>query len=167
MFIKYKNVKIRNAVSYDASLLGGWLRDERVMAYEGFGKGFDITDEQVKTQLSYEYDAFRRLILELDNVPIGYMSYFIVDDNSATIGINIADQNKQNKGYGTLAIKMLISHLFTKMNVTKIHLHTQKLNKRARHVYENIGFRITGGAQGVIDYEITKTEYESLKTNEI
>jgi RimJ/RimL family protein N-acetyltransferase len=171
MFIKRNNLTIRNATADDASQLNKWWSDGKVMAHAGFPLGFPSADEEIIKDLADCTDeTFRILIIEADDLPVGEMSYRNMGDSTAEIGIKICDFSMQNKGYGTQFIRMLIESLFENYGYEKIILDTTPENKRARHVYEKIGFRKVGerhncwtdqigNLQSAIDYELMKTEY--------
>ncbi len=171
MFIKQNNLTIRNASAEDAAILGKWWRDGKVMAHAGFPNGISITDKEIEEQLAADTDeTHRRLIAEVDDLAIGEMNYRNKGDGTVQIGIKICAFSKQEKGYGTTLLKMLISSLFEDMGYTKIILDTNLNNLRAQHVYEKLGFhKVTvnynswknqlGELQSSVDYELTKDEY--------
>jgi RimJ/RimL family protein N-acetyltransferase len=171
MFIRQNNLVIINASTEDATILGKWWRDGEVMAHAGFPNGISITDEAIAEQLAADTDDIhRRLMVEVEGLAIGEMNYRNKGNGTAQIGIKICDVSKQEKGYGTTLLKMLISSLFEDMGYTKIILDTNLNNLRAQHVYEKLGFRkVTvnynswenqlGELQSSVDYELTKDEY--------
>lgn len=76
MYIKNNNLTIRNATSEDSSILCKWWNDGEVMAHAGFPKGLGTSEEIIIQQLSGDTDETRRrLIIEVDGVPAGEMSY--------------------------------------------------------------------------------------------
>lgn len=143
------------------------------MAHAGFPKGLNITDNEIAAQVSEDTDETRRrLIIEYCNTPIGEMCYYNKGNGTAEIGIKICDFEKQEKGYGTRFLKMLISTLFYKYGYSKIILDTNLNNKRAQHIYEKLGFhkvRVNmdswkdqfGELQLSVDYEMTKVDFKS------
>ncbi|MBL4934180.1 GNAT family N-acetyltransferase [Clostridium sp. YIM B02515] len=173
MFIKQGDLTIRNATIEDAPILGKWWRDGAVMAHAGFPKGLNITDNEIAAQVTDDTDETRRrLIIEYCNTPIGEMSYYNKGNGIAEIGIKICDFQKQEKGYGTRFLNMLISTLFYKYGYSKIILDTNLNNKRAQHVYEKLGFRKVrvnmdswkdqlDELQSSVDYEMTKDDFKS------
>lgn len=173
MFIRQDNLTIRNATAADASQLGIWWRDGKVMAHAGFPRGLLTTDDEITKDLSTDTDeTCRRLIIEVDSSPVGEMNYRNKGNHTAEIGIKICDFSMQEKGYGTRFIRMLIDALFENYGYEKIILDTNVNNKRAQHVYEKIGFRKVrerhncwnnqlGEPQSAVDYELTKSEYVS------
>ncbi len=168
MYLRDDNLVIRNATHHDAELLCSWWNDEKVMEHAGFPNGLGITKQFVIEQLAKDDDTtHRRLILETDSVPVGEMNYRNKGNKTAEIGIKICDFEKQEKGFGTRFLKMLIACLFDEEGYEKIILDTNVKNTRAQHVYENLGFRKVatrvdswknqlGELQSSIDYELTK-----------
>ena len=114
-------------------------------------------------------NTHRRLLLEIDGLPVGEMNYRFVEDGVVQIGIKICDFGRQEKGFGTRFLKMLIDCLFGPMGVQKIILDTNFTNTRAQHVYEKLGFRKVavridswknqlGELQSAVDYELTRAD---------
>lgn len=141
MYLKKDRLTLRNATTSDAMQLCLWWNDGRIMAHAGFPDGLHTTVERIKAQLAGDTDQHRRLIIEKDNKPIGEMSYRAVQDGAAEIGIKLCDEREQNKGYGSILLRMLISSLFTEYGFSSIVLDTNHNNLRAQHVYEKLGFR--------------------------
>ena len=135
MLITYGNLSIRNATAADAPQLGVWWRDGKVMAHAGFPNGLTITDEEIVKDLATDTDdTCRRLLIEVDSLPVGEMNYRNKSNHTAEIGIKICDFSMQEKGYGTIFICMLIDALFGGYGYEKIILDTNLNNKRAQHV---------------------------------
>lgn len=144
MFIEHKNIMIRNAKADDAAQLAKWWNDGSIMAHAGFPNGLNMSAEKVKIQISCDSDStVRRLIIEENGQTIGEMVFRIKQGNTAEIGVKICDFSRQNIGIGKIALSMLIKALF-KTGIARIVLDTDLENKRAQHVYEEIGFKMTG-----------------------
>lgn len=171
MIIKYNNLIIRNAAEDDAEILCNWWNDGKVMAHAGFPNGLGTNVKEIEEQLKSNSDEKGRvLIIEADNIPIGEMNYSNMGNGIAEIGIKICDFSKQEKGYGKKLLSMLINYLFQEMGYSKIILDTNLDNKRAQHVYEELGFkkvRVNMGAwknqfgelQSSVDYEMNKSDF--------
>lgn len=142
MLLTFDNLTIRNAVIDDAEQLETWWNDGKIMAHAGFPKGLGKTAEDIADDLKNDSDdTHRRLMIELSQVPIGEMCYINQGNDTAEIGIKICDFSLHDKGIGKVVLSMLISSLFYDMRYKKIILDTNANNKRARHVYEKLGFR--------------------------
>ena len=166
MLLRYQNLTIRNATADDAEQLAAWWNDGRIMAHAGFPNGTGQTAEEIADSLRRDTDTtHRRLIIEIDSAPAGEMNARNLGDGVAEIGIKICDFSKHDKGIGKILLSMLIETLFHEMGYRKIVLDTNVKNKRARHVYERLGFqklRINENAwtdqlgewQSSVDYEL-------------
>ncbi|MCK9526829.1 MAG: GNAT family N-acetyltransferase [Limnochordia bacterium] len=171
MYLQDGNLVIRNATSDDAELLCLWWNDGKIMDHAGFPDGLGTTSQAIAEQLATDDDeTHRRLILAVDSVPVGEMNYRNKGNKIAEIGIKICDFEKQEKGFGTRYLKMLIGTLLTEMGYEKVILDTNVKNTRAQHVYERLGFRTVGTRvdswqdqhgvlQSSIDYELTYDDF--------
>lgn len=170
MLLQYKNLTIRNATVEDADLLSLWWNDGKIMAHAGFPNGTGETSYQIAESLKRDTDENRRLIVELDKRPIGEMSYGKEEEDTVGIGIKICDFSEHDKGYGKILLSMLISSLFKDMGYKKIILDTNRNNKRAQHVYEELGFKKVrvrenswknqlGELQTSVDYEMYQEDF--------
>ena len=165
MYLKKDDLVLRQATPNDAEQLYAWWGDGKIMAHAGFPNGLNTDINILRNRLSQNRENSKTLIIEINSNPVGEMSFRIVDGTSE-IGIKICDFSYHEKGYGTKALKMLISYLFDEMNVDKIVLDTNLTNTRAQHVYENLGFKKVaikmnvwtnqlGELQSSVDYELT------------
>lgn len=118
-------------------------------------------------------DTCRRLIIEIDSAAVGEMVYRNKGERVAEIGIKICDFSKQDKGNGKVLLSMLISALFDDLGYKKIMLDTNLKNKRAQHVYEQLGFikqRVNekswtnqiGEIQSSVDYELYRADFRDF-----
>ena len=168
--LRYRDIVIRNATVADAVILETWWNDGTVMAHAGFPNGTGQTAEEIAEKIKTDADkVHRRMIIELGGIPIGETNYNHVEEGVAEIGIKICDFSKHDKGYGKIILSMLIAYLFDELGYEKIVLDTNRNNKRAQHVYEQLGFRKVrvrknswrnqlGELQSAVDYEMTKAD---------
>jgi len=175
MRIEYRGYLIRNAAPDDAALLYGWWNDGRVMAHAGFPNGLNTTPEKVIAGLAADTDVtYRRLMIEIAGTPVGEMSCRNMGGGTAQIGIKICRFGYQEKGHGSIFLKMLINSLFTDYGYQKIILDTNLKNTRAQHVYEKLGFQKVrvnrdswknqlGELQTSIDYDLIPADFVLLE----
>lgn len=171
MLLTYENLTIRNATVDDAEQLATWWNDGAIMTHAGFPNGTGQTVEEIANKLKNDTDdTGRRLIIEVDQTPVGEMSYGNMGNDTAETGIKICDFSLHDKGIGKRLLSMLISSLFYDMGYKKIILDTNVKNKRAQHVYEELGFRKLqvredswrdqlGELQSSIDYELYPEDF--------
>lgn len=140
MLLTYKNLAIRTATRQDAPLLCRWWNDGKVMAHAGMPNGLGTNVDEIRKGLSAEPGV--RLMIEIDDTPVGEMACRDKGDKAVELGIKICDFEKQEQGYGTLFLKMLISEMFRR-GYERILLSTNLNNDRARYVYEKkLGFKM-------------------------
>ncbi len=167
---RYEELRIRYARPDDVMDLKRWWNDGKVMDHAGFPDGLGISEEKILSLLAKDDEYCRHLILEYREEKIGEMNYTLFEDH-AEIGIKICEADKQEKGLGRLYLSLLIEKLFEKTDT--ITLDTCAENKRARHVYELLGFRMkkihekgytdpAGRIHDVADYELNKEDFHSF-----
>ena len=181
MYLKNGNLVIRSAEVKDAMQLNAWWNDGAVMAHAGFPNGLgEALEDTIAGIKKNEKYLSQRCIIEIDGVLAGEMSFYLLEENTAEIGIKICETAYQNQGYGSKLIWMLITYLFedktlnAKFPIHRIILDTNLKNERAQHVYEKLGFtkvRVNYGVwedqlgvlQDSVDYEMTREQFEQLK----
>lgn len=170
MLLQFKNLTIRNATIEDADFLSLWWNDGKIMSHAGFPNGTGETVDEIAKRIKEDTDEDRHLIIELDKRPIGEMNYGKEGEDTVEIGIKICDFSEHNKGYGKILLSMLIFSLFKDMGYKKIILNTNANNKRAQHVYEELGFQKIqvrenswknqlGELQSSIEYEMYQKDF--------
>lgn len=171
MKCNYDDLLIREADIDDAEQLSLWWNDVKVMEHAGFPQGLGTTVKDVKKLIEEDITSSRHMIL-YKNIPIGEMNYRKTDVGICEIGIKICDFSMQNQGLGKIALSLFINTLFSELGYQKIILDTNLKNKRAQHVYEQLGFkkvRVNENAwkdqlgiwQSSVDYELTKDLFVS------
>ncbi len=175
MRIEKDNIFIRSAAIEDARILMDWWNDGRIMEHAGFPNGLAKTLDDIEDEIrTWEGKLSQLCIIEIDNRPVGELSYRIKAGGSASAGWKICDTSYQNQGYGTEIIKILFEFLFTDKEINSkepldiISWDTLVENKRAQHVYEfklgarRLGLRERafkdqlGNWRSAVDYEITR-----------
>lgn len=73
-------------------------------------------------------------------------------NRSANIRIAIDNAPHQGKGYGSEALLLLLDYAFGIVNLHRVELSVFSYNKRARHVYEKLGFNLEGVQRDALFY---------------
>lgn len=143
-----------------------------MMDHAGFPDGIHTTLENVTKQIANQDNFECRHIILYNDSPIGEMVYRTIDKDMCEIGIKICDFSMQNKGFGKIILSLFIDGLFSQYNLKKIVLDTDLNNKRAQHVYEQLGFKKIcinenswrdqkGILRSTIDYELRQNHFIS------
>ncbi len=59
---------------------------------------------------------------------------------NAELQIRLGDREERGRGYGTEAVRLLLSFAFKDLNLHRIYLHVFSTNSAAIRVYEKVGF---------------------------
>ncbi len=86
---------------------------------------------------------------------IGNIELMDVNDTEKELGIAITAA-KQDKGYGTQAIKALTAYGFETLGLQRITLRTRFFNARAIRVYDKCGFKEYGRTEDHICMELPR-----------
>jgi RimJ/RimL family protein N-acetyltransferase len=60
--------------------------------------------------------------------------------NRAELGIAIQDKTEWSQGYGTEAVRLVLSYAFRDLKLNRVELTTDEVNHRAIRCYEKVGF---------------------------
>jgi RimJ/RimL family protein N-acetyltransferase len=92
----------------------------------------------------------------VDGIHLGWVLYYGMDeeDGSAKVGICLPEPRTWGKGYGTEALSLLISHLFTTMDMKEIRTTTWTGNQRMRRLAEKCGFKEVGRSPHRVPFSV-------------
>ncbi len=99
------------------------------------------------SELHYPSLTRRRFAIETpDGKHIGNCIYYGINEakGEAELGIMIGDCNCWDKGYGAAAVDTLLSYIFRRTNLERIHLKTLDSNIRAQECFRKCGFTSRG-----------------------
>ncbi|MCX7711455.1 MAG: GNAT family N-acetyltransferase [Clostridia bacterium] len=149
MYIGEK-VRLREYRKEDIPLRLSFINDPELQKYLVADTPYPMTlreEEKWFESISALGDTYKFAIETLgDKKFIGGCSINDVDwkNSVATVGIFIGDKDYWGNGYGTDAMKTLVSFIFSQMNINKIRLTCYSFNGRAIKSYEKCGFKIEG-----------------------
>ena len=136
-------------------LMYKWLTDDRVLEFYD-GRDTKYTMESLIQHYKEKWkDEYYQVIIEYDNIPIGYGQIFKMYDelyveynypksDKIVYGMDqfIGEPEYWNKGIGTEYIKMVLDFLRTQKNADIVVLDPHISNPRAIRCYEKAGFKI-------------------------
>lgn len=87
----------------------------------------------------------RQFIIKKGEESLGYIGIFSIDPihRKAEFGIMI-DPKHQGHGYASIATDLAIDYAFSTLNLHKLYLIVDRINEKAIHVYEKMGFQVEG-----------------------
>ncbi len=139
-------IRLRDQTIDDARDNYAWQTDAELVRFDAASL-LTITFEQYLAEfiniLHYPASSGHRFAIEtLASKHIGNCAYYNVDRmrSEAELGILIGNRDYWSKGYGADTVNTLVSHIFSKTNLKRIHLKTLDSNTRAQKCFEKCGF---------------------------
>lgn len=132
-----------------------WFTDLELTAYLGqVGRAYMPEDEQewyervVKAQNNR---TFAIIVREGERM-VGSVSLMSINaqQQTAELGIAVADRSVWGEGYGTEATRLMTDYGFTFLNLQTIFLRLISFNERAHRAYLKAGYREAGRLRGMI-----------------
>lgn len=129
--LEREDLKFVHRLNNDAKIMSYWFEEP----YEAFVELQELYDKHIHDQ------SERRLILELDGQMVGLVELMEIDyiHRRAEFQI-IIDPKFQGHGYAVSATKLAMKYAFHVLNLHKLYLVVDKVNEKAIHVYEKVGF---------------------------
>ncbi|HAO6014727.1 TPA: spermidine N1-acetyltransferase [Listeria monocytogenes] len=129
--LEREDLKFVHRLNNDAKIMSYWFEEP----YEAFVELQELYDKHIHDQ------SERRFILELDGQMVGLVELMEIDyiHRRAEFQI-IIDPKFQGHGYAVSATKLAMKYAFHVLNLHKLYLVVDKVNKKAIHVYEKVGF---------------------------
>ncbi|EAH0189560.1 spermidine N1-acetyltransferase [Listeria monocytogenes] len=129
--LEREDLKFVHRLNNDAKIMSYWFEEP----YEAFVELQELYDKHIHDQ------SERRFILELDGQMFGLVELMEIDyiHRRAEFQI-IIDPKFQGHGYAVSATKLAMKYAFHVLNLHKLYLVVDKVNEKAIHVYEKVGF---------------------------
>jgi len=148
MFLKGETVYLRPPELSDVPHMTRWINDLEVSKYLIVRTPMSTLSEEewVKKQGKEDNSIYLEIVLKDGDKPIGNLSLHGIRsfDHNASLGIMIGEKAYWSNGYGSEAIKLLLSHAFNYLNLHKVSLCVLASNERAQKAYKKCGFVATG-----------------------
>lgn len=141
-------VRVREKLPGDARSDYRWRTDRELAAYDAvpplalpFRSWLASFTESLRRPSAYR----RSFAIEelAGGRHIGNVMYYGYDAwlGEAELGITIGERDYWGRGYGSDAVRCLLSHLFGGLGLRRVYLHTLASNLRAQHAFRRAGFR--------------------------
>ncbi|EAF9772715.1 spermidine N1-acetyltransferase [Listeria monocytogenes] len=129
--LEREDLKFVHRLNNDAKIMSYWFEEP----HEAFVELQELYDKHIHDQ------SERRFILELDGQMVGLVELMEIDyiHRRAEFQI-IIDPKFQGHGYAVSATKLAMKYAFHVLNLHKLYLVVDKVNEKAIHVYEKVGF---------------------------
>ncbi|TDG00928.1 GNAT family N-acetyltransferase [Paenibacillus piri] len=145
---------VRRLGRTNAALLHRWLNDPELLRYYA-GRDRAHTPEMVQEHFYPEEDRLNRCIVEYDGLPIGYIQFYLLDEEGRDYyGLEeyggqrifgcdqfIGEPAYWNRGVGKQLMSSMLRYLEEEHGAERVVMDPQAWNERAIACYERSGFR--------------------------
>ncbi len=147
MNIKYyegDRISLRPIELADEPLLRQWLNDPE--NWRSLKRFLPVNSLREREYIEKLYQSPAELVLGIalqdGGELIGVTGLHGIDTASrrATFGILIGPLDKQGRGYGTEAVRLMVRYAFRELNLNRISLSVFNFNQRGIRAYERAGF---------------------------
>lgn len=176
MRLESERIYLRPLCELDAPIMLKNTIDEEIRYMTGTNSNFSL--EQIKSHIeNIKNDASRydfAICLKDTDEMIGELSIFDIDEENKKAGfrISMASISLTGKGYGTEAIKIILSFVFEQLQLNRLQLEVFSHNLRGIRAYEKVGFIKEGVLRQSLHYNdiysdeiimaILKCDYKSM-----
>ncbi len=148
--LKSEKITLRALEPQDLNILFNWENDTRYWVVSNTFAPYSkhILLKYLENAHLDIYEAKQlRLVIELENrKPIGLIDLFEFDPfhMRAGVGILIADEKEQGKGYASEALKLLIEYSFERLQLKQLYCNITSDNVRSINLFTKLGFSKIG-----------------------
>ena len=145
--IRGEKIILRQQREEDAEYFAYWFNQPLIMFQCGFT---EPTDKEAELRYITEYhrsdDSVWFTITDIDGSVIGETGLLRMFPawHCTDLTIIIPDPEKQNKGYGTEAIRLMLDMAFNEYGMNRVSIGVVGLNTDALEFYQKVGFRQEG-----------------------
>ena len=142
-----KRVILRAQKEEDAKFFAYWFNQPKVMFQCGFEKSTNEEEEKKYINASHESeDSIWFTITDFDGNVIGETGLLRMFPawHCTDLTIIIPDPERQHKGYGTEAIRLMLDMAFEEFDMNRVSIGVVGLNTDALEFYKKIGFKQEG-----------------------
>lgn len=178
--LRGNKVNLRAVEKKDIPLFLRWYNDQEVIQYLQFYLPLTETAEEKWVEMISNSEkeivfVIEAVVSENETMPIGTCGLHEISwkDRCATIGIAIGEKEFWNNGYGTEAIKLLISYAFEQLNLRRVSSCVYDFNEKSLGIHRKFGIKEEGRRReaifknnryaDVIEFGLLKKEWEKFQ----
>ena len=149
IMLESSSLFIRTSVFSDCFYFTEWEEKEYVKQFFTISDGRDY--EEIVTEFIHRKIDDTKLqftiVYKATNIPIGRIYISRIDKEYDSLDITriyIGEEEFLSKGYGREALIAVLNYCFEEIKVERVTLDFFEENKRARNLYESVGFKPEG-----------------------
>ncbi|HDR7640608.1 GNAT family N-acetyltransferase [Bacillus wiedmannii] len=162
MRLESERIYLRPLCELDAPIILESTMDTEIRYMTGTKPTFSL--EQIKTHIAHINNDSSRydfaICLQSNDEMIGEFSILDIDEGNKRAGFRISmlSMSLTGKGYGTEAIKIVLSFVFEQLSLNRLQLEVFSHNLRGIRAYEKVGFVKEGTLRQSLFYNDTYSD---------
>lgn len=144
VFLPGQHVYLRPTEVTDTPLIQRWINDPQVRQYLlPTSPCNEIAERRfIESTAQSEHDYILAIVRKSDDRHVGQTGLHGVNwvDRHARFGIFIGENDARGQGLGGEATMLMMKFAFEQLNLHRVELDVYDFNKRARGLYERLGF---------------------------
>jgi len=150
--LKGRTVRLRPVIEADLPFFLQWLSDPDVYRWLGISdSGPPASLEQETAWYAATKDDSTQFVWSIETDQGHLLGNIALHrgfrPDAAELEILIGEKQEWNKGYGTDAVRTVLRHAFSQMDLRRVYLHSDVDNHTAHRSFEKCGFRREGIAK--------------------
>lgn len=157
MIIRAKHIILRPLIEADAQWILEHENKAEVVAVSGHNGGFELGDIQafIKTSQGLQADKQARWMVTLDEVLIGTIDLFDLDESNGQVGIGIyIAAGYRGKGHGLQSLVSLMSHCREKYGIQRFLADVHADNLQSIKLFHSAGFKSLSEKEGLVHMQL-------------
>ncbi len=142
----------------DAQAMFAGLADREGMRLTGTTQSYNAQDVAAHCARVVHAGDRQDYAICLGDTVIGEAILMDMSGTEAGFRIALWGHEFRDRGFGSEATTLLMTHAFETLSLTKVHLEVFAFNPRARHVYEKLGFREVWLREDALQWEGVATD---------
>jgi [ribosomal protein S5]-alanine N-acetyltransferase len=147
-FLIGEKVYLRALELADCPIFVQWLNDPAVQRTTLLARPVNLQDEQdyVERMRQSKSDIATLIVDRHTDQSVGVIALHDIDwrNRHGRFGLVIGEPGNWDKGYGTEAMRLMVSHAFASLNLNRLWLAVDEYNARGIRCYEKAGFQKEG-----------------------
>lgn len=133
-------ITLRDIAKEDALIIYQWKNDSYLQQM-ALGPDYETTikeqEKDILKAIENNYSEYR--MIELDNLPIGYIRIDFMDDTKQMVWLRFALGEERGHGYAEQALRIYIEELFRR-GIKRIEGEVYEINVPSHKIMQKLGF---------------------------
>lgn len=152
--LKHGSITLDAIKDEDLKYMIPWFNDINFLRNYDYEAAIPYTEKKLKQYLDSLMESPEHMVFSIreHETIIGLLGLndILWNNGCGNIFIGIGNNSNQSKGYGKIALSLLLNFAFNELNLYRLQLQVIEYNNRAINLYRSFGFIKEGSLRGFI-----------------